>query len=57
MVDLTLTEQISINEILLEASAFGLRNEVDMLAIEYIEIGVFPTRAYQLAYGDLTEDY
>jgi len=57
MLDLTLDEQISINEILMEAAAYGLRNDVDMLAIEYIEMGVFPTEAYELAYCDLTEDY
>ena len=57
MLDLTLDEQISINEILMEAAAYGLRNDVDMLAIEYIDMGVFPTEAYELAYCDLTEDY
>ena len=55
MIDLTLNEQQTINEILLEASAYGLRNEIELRAFEYIDIGVFPVSAYNYAYGDLTE--
>jgi hypothetical protein len=46
----SLEEQMDIELILAEASAFGLRAEVEIYAQKYLDEGCTPIEAYQLAY-------
>jgi len=52
--DLTIGDLQDIELVLLEASAWGLREEVDMKAKEYIDGGIHPTDAYHFAFEDCT---
>ena len=51
-INLTIEQQKDIELILEEASAWGLRVEVDLTAKEYIKEGHQPVDAYQFAYED-----
>ena len=46
----SLEEQLDIELILEEASAFGLRDEVEQYAKKYLEEGCTPIEAYQHAH-------
>tara|TARA_R110000782_G_scaffold20076_2_gene54458 strand:- start:779 stop:943 length:165 start_codon:yes stop_codon:yes gene_type:complete len=48
----SLHEQIEIDLILSEASAFGLTSEVDTSAEVYLKDGCTPIEAYQLAFNE-----
>jgi hypothetical protein len=49
---LTIGDLQHIELILTEASAWGLRHEVEEAAEKYVEEGHHPTDAYQFAYDD-----
>ena len=49
-----MTEQQQIDEILLEANAYGVKEEVAQLAVQFILEGFPIIQAYQLAYCDIT---
>ncbi len=52
--NLTIGDLQEIELVLLEASAFGIRTEVEEQAQNYIEGGIHPTDAYQFAFKDCT---
>ena len=49
-----MTEQQQIEEILLEANAYGVKEEVQQLATQFILEGWTIVEAYKLAYCDIT---
>ena len=51
-INMTTEEQITIELILVEASAYGLNYEVDTTAKQLIEEGVDDVTAYQDAYNE-----
>ena len=48
----SLEEQLDIELILVEASAYGLRIEVELYAQKYLSEGCTPVEAYQHAYNE-----
>lgn len=52
--NLTIGDLQEIELVLLEASAFGVRTEVEERAQNYIEGGIHPIDAYQFAFKDCT---
>lgn len=51
-IELTIEDLQEIELILVEASAWGLRVEVEETAQKYITEGHYPTDAYQYAYSE-----
>ena len=50
--NITIEEQMDIELILEEASAWGLRYEVEQTAKQYLEDGHLPVDSYHFAYED-----
>jgi len=52
--DLSIGDLQDIELVLVEASAWGVRNEVEEKAQNYIDGGIHPTDAYHFAFEDCT---
>jgi len=52
--DLTIGDLQDIELVLIEASAWGVRTEVEEKAQSYIDGGILPTDAYHFAFEDCT---
>ena len=47
-----MNEQEQINLILIEASAYGLKSEVEKMASRYIDDGFSPLESYKFSFND-----
>jgi hypothetical protein len=50
-------DEINIEEVLIEASGYNLRNEVNVIAKRHIKNGINKTNAYNLAFNSCIKQY